>query len=190
MNPVEYSWMKDAAGFIGVILLWTLVMYWIHRLAHIHHPKNPFWQLHRAHHAVAYLSAPSKSTWPRLGQLVFWLGSWRATLDVIVTMTIPAILIAILIPRYGIFLLAFHYIYELFFSEYALDHNPKIKGFITHIFAWGDFHLLHHMTPRKNYSLIITLWDRVFQTAEDPAPGTAERRQKFLLEQKANRLDA
>ena len=188
MNPAYYLWIKDVLGMGGVLLLWTFIIYWMHRLAHIHHPRNPLWQLHRAHHAIGYLSAPSQSTWPRFGQFLLWLGSWRASLDVIVSMTIPAIVIAIIIPRYGVPLLIFHYFYELFCSEYALDHNPNIQGGITRVFAWGDFHLLHHMTPRNNFCLIITLWDRVFRTAVDPVPGTAARRRKSVLEQKANQL--
>ncbi len=187
MNPIYFSWIKDVAGIVGVVLVWTFSIYWLHRLAHIHHPKNPLWHLHRAHHAIHYLGTPRKSFWPSLGQFLFWLGSWRASLDVIVTITIPAIILAVFLPRYGIPLLIFHYFYEVFCSEYALDHNPNIKGRLTRIFAWGDFHLLHHMTPRNNFSLIITFWDRVFGTAVDPSPGTAERRQKSLLAQKANR---
>jgi sterol desaturase/sphingolipid hydroxylase (fatty acid hydroxylase superfamily) len=180
--------LKDLGGFTAAFLLWTFMIYWLHRLSHIRHQKNPLWQLHCAHHATPYLSAPSLSPWPKFAQLFFWLGSWRATLDVLVVMTLPALLIALIAPRYGLMLLAFHYFYEVFCSEYALDHNPRIQGFWTRIFAWGDFHLFHHISTRNNYGLIITLWDRVFGSAVDPIPGTAMERQKKLIGAKLKRI--
>jgi sterol desaturase/sphingolipid hydroxylase (fatty acid hydroxylase superfamily) len=177
----------DATGLLTAALSWTFLVYWMHRLSHIHSPKNPLWQLHRAHHTVPYLSEPTGSAWPKLGQFVLWLGHWKTSLDVIVVMTLPAILIAVIAPRYGIPILIFHYLYEIFCSEYSLDHNPKVTGTITKYFAWGDFHLFHHMSPKKNYGLVITLWDRVFSTAHDPAPGTAFARQQETIARRALR---
>ena len=80
------------------------------------------------------------------------------------------------LPKAGRPLLAFHYIYEVFLSENQLDHNPKITGRVTRWFAWGDFHLQHHVHPKQNIGLMITLWDRLFGTANDPQPGMAWRR--------------
>ena len=186
---MELKWLttpgifSDLAGVFFAFLLWTFMIYWLHRWAHISHRLNPLWQIHRAHHAIIYLGKQPTVLRPRWYQYFFWLGDWRASIDVIISMTLPAILIACIWPRYGIPLLVFHYFYEVFFSEYVLDHNPRIQGKITQIFAWGDFHLFHHMAPRKNFCLIITLWDRVFGTAEDPHPGTALRRQQVLTKQ-------
>jgi sterol desaturase/sphingolipid hydroxylase (fatty acid hydroxylase superfamily) len=154
-------------------LIWTLVIYCMHRLAHISHRWNPLWQLHRAHHRNPYLSQLPESKWPKFGQWFLWLGNWRASLDVIVSMTLPLLIIAYFAPHVGLPLLVFHYFYELFFSEYGLDHNPNIQGKATRFFAWGEFHLYHHLTPKKNFGLLITLWDRLLGTAVDPAPGTA-----------------
>jgi sterol desaturase/sphingolipid hydroxylase (fatty acid hydroxylase superfamily) len=178
------TWLQHGVNMALVLLLWTFAMYWLHRLSHWHHPKNPLWQLHRAHHTIPYLSAPSESPWPKLGQFFLWLGSWRASLDVFVVMTLPAIVIALVTPTYGIPLLLFHYLYEVLCSEYALDHNPRVQGWLTRFFAWGDFHLFHHMSPKHNYALIFTLWDRVFGTAVDPQPGTALKRQERALNAK------
>jgi sterol desaturase/sphingolipid hydroxylase (fatty acid hydroxylase superfamily) len=180
--PLALEIGKFAIGFAGVFLLWTGIIYGLHRASHWHHPRNPLWHLHRAHHRHPYLQAESGSAWPRWPQFFLWLGSWRASLDVFVVMTLPAIAIALLWPRYGVPLLVFHYVYEVFCSEYALDHNPKIRGVWTRWFAWGDYHLYHHMKPKRNYSLLITLWDRVFGTAVDPEPGTAAQQQRLHLD--------
>jgi len=177
----------DIAWMAAVFLVWTFAIYWLHRISHLTHPYNPLWQVHRAHHKIPYLSEPSGSKFPRIGQFFLWLGSWRASLDVILVMTLPALLIALAIPRYGIPLLVFHYVYELFCSEYALDHNPRIKGDIVKYFAWGDFHLFHHTASKNNFGLVITLWDRVFGTSVDPEPGTAEKRQLQMINLRKSR---
>jgi sterol desaturase/sphingolipid hydroxylase (fatty acid hydroxylase superfamily) len=182
------AWMVFSIGVGGAFLAWTFLVYWMHRLSHIHHARNPLWQLHRAHHMHPYLSQSGASKMPTFGQLFLWLGSWRASLDVFVVMTMPAILIAIISPRFGIPILVFHYVYEIFCSEYALDHNPNVQGRVTRIFAWGDFHLFHHMMPKRNFCLVITLWDRIFLTATDPKPGTAQSRQRQLLQAKVQQL--
>lgn len=165
-----------AVKLIAAFLLWTLAIYGMHRLGHVRHRWNPLFKLHRAHHKHPYLREYVPAGWPRLGQWFLWLGDWPSTLDVFVSMTVPAIVIAVVAPDVGIPLLVFHYFYELFASEHQLDHNPKITGPITRWFAWGDFHLHHHVHPHYNYCLMITLWDRVFGTAHDPAPGSAWHR--------------
>jgi sterol desaturase/sphingolipid hydroxylase (fatty acid hydroxylase superfamily) len=175
------AWIEFPIGIGAAFLAWTFLVYWMHRLSHIHHRHNPLWQLHRAHHMIPYLSQPTGSAAPKIGQFFLWLGTWRTSLDVFLVMTMPAVFIAFFLPRFGIPVLVFHYCYEIFCSEYSLDHNPKVQGWLTRIFAWGDFHLFHHMMPKRNFSLIITLWDRVFFTATDPKPGTAQMRQQQLL---------
>ena len=171
----------------AITLAWTFIAYWLHRVSHISNPKNPLWKIHCAHHRIPYLSEPTGSKVPKIGQFFLWLGSWRTSLDVIIVLTLPALVFAITLPRYGIPLLIFHYLYEVFLSEYALDHNPRIKGALTRYFAWGDFHLYHHIAPKNNFGLMITLWDRVFNTSVDPEPGTAEKRQLQMLSKRANR---
>lgn len=176
-----------AAGLALCFLGWTLVMYWLHRLSHVHHRYNLLWRLHTAHHRIPYLSRPPQSRWPTWPQYFGWLGTWRATLDVLVVMTLPLLLLAIWLPHYGVPLLVFHYLYEVFLSEYMLDHNPRVTGTPTRWFAWGDFHLHHHSHPRRNYGLLITLWDRVFRTADDPPRGAAMAKIAMMLERARRR---
>lgn len=160
------------AGF----LLWTLAVYAMHRLAHWRHRWNLLFSLHRKHHSHPYLREYVPPGWPHWKQWLLWLGDWQSSLDVLVSMTLPALLIAFWMPEVGIPILLFHYFYELFASEHQLDHNPRISGRLTHWFAWGDYHLHHHSHPLHNFGLMITLWDRVFGTAHDPKPGAAWRR--------------
>ena len=172
--------MIDWAGYLAKLgaafLLWTFVIYWMHRFSHVRWRWNPLWKVHRAHHLHPYLRCYEPAGWPKVGQWFLWLGDWQSSLDVIVQMTIPLLVIAWFMPDVGLPLLAFHYIYEVFLSENQLDHNPKITGRVTRWFAWGDFHLQHHVHPKQNIGLMITLWDRLFGTANDPQPGMAWRR--------------
>jgi sterol desaturase/sphingolipid hydroxylase (fatty acid hydroxylase superfamily) len=100
---------------------------------------------------------------------LFYFGGVLETVDVLVTITIPAIIVYFIYPPVGIYILIFHYLYEVFFSEGVLDHNPAIKGRITAIFAWGDYHLSHHKNWNCNYGLLLTCWDHLFNTVKSPA---------------------
>lgn len=183
----------EVTGYLArlgaAFLLWTLAIYWLHRLSHMRARWNPLWRIHRAHHRHPYLRRYEPAGWPRAGQWFLWLGDWESSLDVIVQMTIPLLVIAWIWPDVGVPLLVFHYLYELFLSESQLDHNPKITGRATRYFAWGDFHLHHHINPKHNYGLMITLWDRVFGSAHDPAPGSAWRRIQSHQPRPAGRRD-
>jgi sterol desaturase/sphingolipid hydroxylase (fatty acid hydroxylase superfamily) len=98
--------------------------------------------------------------------LFFYFGSIYATLDVLFMLTLPALIVYFIYPPLGIYILVLHYLYEVFLSEGALDHNPAIRGATTRFFAWGQYHLHHHRTWMSNYGLIITLWDNVFRTKD------------------------
>jgi sterol desaturase/sphingolipid hydroxylase (fatty acid hydroxylase superfamily) len=176
-----------AGGLFATFMVWTLLMYWMHRGSHLNHRRNPLWWVHTAHHRIPYLSRPPVSKLPTWPQFLWWLGSWRASMDVVLVMTLPLLLIALVVPQYGVPLLVFHYLYEVFFSEYLLDHNPRIRGAITRYFAWGDYHLHHHAHPRRNFGLLITFWDRVFGTADDPPVGAALRKVEQMLARQQRR---
>ncbi len=143
-------------------------MYLLHRLSHVKHRLNPLWKIHRAHHKVPYLSE-DRELLPQPAQFLFWLGSWRLSLDVIIVMTLPLLVLTWFFPTQGLILLVFHYLYEVFLSEALLDHNPRIRGSLTRVFAWGHYHLYHHMNLKRNYGLVVTWWDWLFGTASMPA---------------------
>jgi len=157
MNPFIFK----LYSLILLFLLWTLCIYFMHRIAHIKHRLNFLHTIHLNHHRINYWKEGYRFRWY---YLFFYFGSIYASLDVFFMLTVPALFVFLIYPKVGIYILLFHYFYEVFLSEGILDHNPKIKGKITKFFAWGDYHLTHHKNWKKNYSLIITLWDYVFRT--------------------------
>lgn len=152
-------------AILGLFLLWTFLVYWMHRAAHVRSKYNFLYKLHLSHHRINYLKEENRAfKWP---QLFFYFGSFSASLDVLIMLTLPAFMTFAVFPQYGIYILAFHYIYEVFLSEGTLDHNPKIKGKVTRFFAWGEYHLSHHEKWNCNYGLTITFWDLVFGTKQN-----------------------
>jgi len=65
-------------------------------------------------------------------------------------------------PQPGLFLLLFHYVYELLATDSLLEHNPDLEARFG--LAVGKFHLEHHRIPYVNYGFTIDVWDRVFGT--------------------------
>jgi sterol desaturase/sphingolipid hydroxylase (fatty acid hydroxylase superfamily) len=159
---VAESIILNVLGILGLFFTWTFLIYALHRLAHVKNRLNFLYFIHRYHHRVNYFTvAKRKLNWKCF---FFYFGSWYETIDVLITMTLPAALLFFIFPPYGIYLLVFHYLYEVFLSESLLDHNPKIKGSVVNFFSWGKYHLSHNKDVRFNYSLIITFWDYVFKT--------------------------
>lgn len=152
---------------LGLFLLWTFLVYLMHRLAHIRHKHNLFHAIHLSHHKIDYLNANNRKF--KWYYFFFYFGSLNATLDVLIMLTLPAFIVYFIYPPLGIYILIFHYLYEVLLSEGALDHNPAIKGRITSFFAWGEYHLTHHKTWVSNYGLVITFWDTIFKTNHIPA---------------------
>ncbi len=157
-----FVWWLKQMKIIFAFLLWTFWMYWIHRF--VHSGKIRFLKKnHAAHHAINYFKENQKFD-PLT--LCFWFGNWRASLDVLVSMTLPLLIIVLLIGGNSWYLLLFHYFYEALLSEYILDHNKHIKGRLTKVFAWGEFHLKHHQNVKCNYGLLVCVWDYIFKTVK------------------------
>ena len=156
------SWLLQL--LLGLVA-WLGMAYGIHRLAHWPGAWNRLHRWHRAHHAPAYLEVSRRFRWHHA---LLCFGSVPETLDIWLTLTLPLLLVALLLPQQGAVLLLFHYVYEILFSDQRLDHNPHIRGPLTRVFAWGQYHLRHHADPRRNFGLILTVWDHVFATASCP----------------------
>lgn len=156
------SLMLEGFRFMTAVLLWLGFAYGIHRLAHVPADWNLLHRLHAVHHSPRYRERDQSFHWHHL---LLCFGSPAETLDIWITLTLPALLTALLFPAQGPLLLGFHYLYEIFCSDARLDHNPNLRGLLTRVFAWGDYHLRHHSNPARNFALILTVWDRVFATA-------------------------
>jgi sterol desaturase/sphingolipid hydroxylase (fatty acid hydroxylase superfamily) len=159
-------------------LLWTLYSFIIHRLAHIRSKKNPLHVIHMPHHRYQY----SDAKWPPLSDFFFWFGGWKESLDVWITFTLPLVVLLFFDPVYGVILLIFHYIYEVFLSRNILDHNPHITGKITRFIPIGSYHLEHHKYYKCNYSFYITLWDTLFRTSDRYVKRPAKSKQRNVTD--------
>ena len=153
-----------------VIALWTLIYYFLHRIAHVRHKRNWLHKLHLIHHRTDYRKGGSRF---RPGFLLFYFGDIRVTLDTLLMMTSPLVALTFVFPSQGMWVLLWHYINEVFLAERVLEHNPYLGGRLTQVFAWGTFHLKHHKNPRTNFGLLITLWDDIFNTAYHAKPNVA-----------------
>jgi sterol desaturase/sphingolipid hydroxylase (fatty acid hydroxylase superfamily) len=153
-------------------VLWTLYSYSIHVVAHMNFKWNFLRPLHLKHHSYRY----SGIRWPPLHDYFFWFGTWKGTLDVWITFTLPLLVLWFFEREVATVLLAFHYIYEVFLSRDILDHNPNIVGKITNVIPIGAYHYRHHSNYKCNYSFYICLWDHLFGTFEkNPRPANGLR---------------
>ncbi|MBN8521184.1 MAG: sterol desaturase family protein [Alphaproteobacteria bacterium] len=147
--------------FIGALIIWSLVSYTLHYVSHMKFKNNLLWKTHKHHHLNKY---EGKRTLPEWKNFFFWFGSWGKTGDVLILYTIPALTISFLIGGGAYFLIIFHYIYEVFLADEALEHNKKIGKPITNFLAIGQYHMLHHQKIIGNYSSIFVIWDKLFKT--------------------------
>lgn len=137
---------------ILVLLLWTLVLYAMHRLAH----QIPVLQkIHNAHHKTIKRANISKWHW---SNLFLYNDNWMSTVDLWISDIIPTIFVAIVFNAW--WLVGVYYIWAAFFQEH-LEHNTKINFYP---FTCGQWHMKHHLNPTCNYGLFIPLWDKIFNT--------------------------
>ncbi|MFQ6538136.1 MULTISPECIES: sterol desaturase family protein [Aphanothece] len=170
-SPAVESAVHWLQGLLLALLSWTGLAYGVHRLAHHRASWNWLEVCHRHHHRPRYLLEARPLRWHHL---LFWFDTLAESVDVWITLTLPALLIAALLPAQGPVLLGLHYFYEVLFSDARLDHNPRIQGRITRVLAWGTYHLEHHRNPRCHYGLIVTLWDVVFGSTSRLLPPDAQ----------------
>ena len=139
--------------YILIFLLWTFVIYWMHRFAHAWAFMREF---HSDHHAQVTQNTITGLNWKNA---FLWFDSWKSTVDQWLTEVIPTIVLSLATGHY--WLLIAYYIWAAFIQE-AIEHNEKINlyPFITS----GKWHLIHHENPTRNYSVFIPLWDLIFNT--------------------------
>jgi sterol desaturase/sphingolipid hydroxylase (fatty acid hydroxylase superfamily) len=98
---------------------------------------------------------PTKWHW---NNLFLFNDNWTSTLDLWLTEVIPTIIFSVITGQY--WLCVFYYIWAAFFQE-SIEHNSNfnLKGFTS-----GQWHLIHHRQPNKNYGLFFPVWDILFGT--------------------------
>lgn len=138
---------------IFYFVLWTLLLYWIHRIAH----NLPGIRKIHLHHHQFVLS--NKTTW-HWSNLFLFNDDWTSTFDLWITEVVPTILFSLVTHQWWIFI--FYYTWAAFIQEF-IEHNSNVNFFIL---TSGKWHLRHHHSP-KNYGLFIPIWDIVFNTHEN-----------------------
>lgn len=131
-------------------LLWTLTLYWIHRVAHIAPLLKKY---HMSHHSYILQNDVS---W-HWSNLFLYNDNRKSTIDLWMTEVIPTLIFSFLSGQYWISLL--YYIWAAFIQE-TIEHN---KNFNLPLLTSGKWHLIHHRS-NSNYGLFIPLWDLVFNT--------------------------
>lgn len=136
-----------------MFIIWTMILYWIHRVAHSIDFLKKF---HLDHHRYVNRIG-SKSRW-ELNNLLLYNDTRYSTIDLWLTEVIPTFLFSLITGHWWIFFL--YYVWAAFLQEY-LEHK---KGVNVPFFTFGDWHLKHHRHYDKNYGLFFPLWDKVFGT--------------------------
>ena len=132
-------------------LLWTFILYWIHRAAHI----VPFLKrYHKDHHIVI---KNTKTKW-HINNLLMYNDTKNSTIHLWLTEVIPSFIISYITGQWWIII--FYYVWAAFLQE-NLEHNKELN---LPILTAGKWHLKHHQNNKKNFGLFISLWDKLFKT--------------------------
>ena len=139
--------------FIIEFLAWSLMLYWIHRAAHVV-PWMRKW--HLDHHAFVGRGG-YKSQW-HWNNLLLFNDTQKSTVDLWITEVIPTLLFSAITGAWWLSVL--YYLWAALFQE-VLEHHPNLNYYP---FTAGQWHLVHHTYMNKNYSLFLPLWDQFFKT--------------------------
>lgn len=156
---LETGWLEVLAGLVGGALIWTLMEYWIHRLAFHYHPRGPrgkwlIYLIHGAHHDY-----PNDST-----RLVTPL-----SVSIPITILFYWVFRLVLAPYHLAVFTGWAAAYLAYDEIHYVLHHWPLR---SRLGKWlKRHHLRHHFTdPTAGYGVSSPLWDCVFGTL---APGTA-----------------
>lgn len=135
---------------ICYFLLWTFMLYWLHRLLHTSIVLSK-WHLHHHRYAITHTT---KWHW---NNLLLFNDDWPSTKDLWTTEVIPTLIFSWITGQWWISV--FYYIWAAFIQE-TVEHNANIN---LPILTSGQWHLMHHRF-KCNYGLFTPIWDIVFKT--------------------------
>jgi sterol desaturase/sphingolipid hydroxylase (fatty acid hydroxylase superfamily) len=139
--------------YILIFLLWTLIIYWAHRLAHI----LPYIRdIHYDHHKYVNNNFVD---W-HWSNLFLFNDTWKSTLDLWITEVIPTIVLSYF---FGWWLFVAYYLWAAFIQE-IIEHN---ENFNYYPFTSGKWHMIHHKNGSYNYGIFIPVWEIIFKTARN-----------------------
>jgi sterol desaturase/sphingolipid hydroxylase (fatty acid hydroxylase superfamily) len=143
----------------GYFLLWTLLLYVIHRAIHTYGDRWPFrfaYYCHCDHHK--YINKKGGTTW-HWNNLLLYNDTTLSTIDLWITEVIPTIIFCAVTGQWWIAI--FYYFWAALLQE-VIEHNPKFDWY-----PWltsGKWHLVHHWDTHVNYGLFHSIWDTLFKT--------------------------
>ena len=143
--------MENILSIVGYFLIWTLILYWIHRCTHNLHILTKY---HRAHH-LYIKNNHTKWSWTNI---FFYMDNFKSSVDVLLTEVLPTLIFCLLFGTWWI--MVFYWVWAAFFQE-IFEHKKDLN---LPILTSGKWHMIHHAKPNKNYGLFIPVWDMVFGT--------------------------
>jgi sterol desaturase/sphingolipid hydroxylase (fatty acid hydroxylase superfamily) len=135
------------------LIVWSLLLYLCHRLAHI----VPFlWKYHQDHHLQIYKQTNKGHHW---SNYFLFFDTWRSTIDQWLIEIIPTILLCLVFQDFTVFII--YYVWAVCIQE-RVEHNYRfdVYPFLTS----GKWHLVHHSEYTKNFGVFTPVWDILFKT--------------------------
>ena len=129
--------------FVIYFILWTFVLYWLHRFFH----NVPILkEMHMVHHMHVTLGTGS-SGW-NWKHMFLWIDDWKGTVDQWLIEIVPTIIFCWLLDQW--WLLAFYWFWAAFVQE-RIEHNINFN--IFPLLTSGAWHLKHHRNCNVNYGV-------------------------------------
>ena len=129
---------------ILVFILWTFMIYWMHRIVHmIYIPYLYEW--HMDHHKQV---SQDKIVGLHWSNLFLYNDTWKSTLDLWAIEVIPTIIFCWIFNCWWIF---FVYWFWAAFIQEAIEHNKNFDWY-----PWltsGKWHILHHNQSKFNFEI-------------------------------------
>ena len=140
---------------ILVFILWTFMIYWMHRIVHmIYIPYLYEW--HMDHHKQVSQNKILGLHW---SNLFLYNDTWKSTLDLWAIEVIPTIIFCWIFNCWWIF---FVYWFWAAFIQEAIEHNKNFDWY-----PWltsGKWHILHHNQSKFNFGVYFPIWDILLKT--------------------------
>jgi sterol desaturase/sphingolipid hydroxylase (fatty acid hydroxylase superfamily) len=138
--------------YIAIFFLWTFVIYWMHRFAHIIPVMTTF---HYDHHKYVTTNTVN---W-HWSNLLLYNDTFASTVDLWLTEVIPTIIMSLI---FGWWLFVVYYLWAAFVQE-RIEHN---ENFNWYPFTSGKWHMIHHTDKKYNYGICFPIWDILFKTSK------------------------
>lgn len=139
--------------YVFYFIVWTLILYLLHRLAHI----NSFlWQYHNDHHTQINFAQNKGKHW---SNYFLFFDTWKSTVDQWLIEILPTIIFCMMINDWFIFV--FYYFWAVWIQE-KIKHDNNFN--IYPVLTSGQWHMVHHKYYGNNFGVFVPIWDILFKT--------------------------